>query len=567
MSTVAATHGQRPARPQATRARSEHRVGPRGGARRRDRRRDHRPRDRFPERTGDATLVAGYIAFAIFFLVGIGPFNFPVRWGLGRPDTTHEEELELAGKDEGVWRYFRFCTDHKVVGVQYLITVLVLFLVGGLASWMIRLEQAQSGAKVFTPGTYNTIVGMHGIIMIATTIIMLSAPFGNFIVPIMIGAKDMAFPRLNALSYWMLFPAVPILLSAIVLGGFPTGWTGYAPLADQAALGMDAYCITIILVGLSIALGAINIACTVVTMRAPGMTWTRLPIFVWSTLFSTALGLVVFPAFMVAVVLTLLDRVFGTGFYQASLGGNNWAYEQLFWFMGHPEVYVIVLPAIGAICEIVPVFTRKPLFGYKMVVGGMAAIFVHQHGRVDAPPVLVGGEHGAGHADHAQHRDHLDPDGPGLLRADRDDLARANPVRHADDVRDRVHRELPGRRRHRPVPGGRPDRHDLPRRHVHARALPLHARGHRRVRLPRRPLLLVPEGVRAPARRAAGEDPVLAAGDRLRRHVHAAVLRRAPGRAALAGIHRAGVRHGEQDLEPVRDPDRRLGRRARATTS
>jgi cytochrome c oxidase subunit 1 len=329
-----------------------------------------------PMRTGDTTLVAAYVAFAIFFLVGMGAFNFPVSWGLGRPDTTQEEEEALAGKGEGVWRYFRFCTDHKVVGVQYLITVLVLFLVGGLASFMIRLEQAQSGAKVFTPGTYNTIVGLHGIIMIATTIIMLSAPFGNFIVPIMIGARDMAFPRLNALSFWMLFPAVPILLSSIVLGGFPTGWTGYAPLADQAALGMDAYCITIVLVGLSIALGAINIAATVITMRAPGMTWTRLPIFVWSTLFSTALGLVVFPAFMVAVVLTLLDRVFGTGFYEASLGGNNWAYEQLFWFMGHPEVYVIVLPAVGAICEIVPVFTRKPLFGYKMVVAAMAAIFV-----------------------------------------------------------------------------------------------------------------------------------------------------------------------------------------------
>jgi cytochrome c oxidase subunit 1 len=329
-----------------------------------------------PMRTGDTALVAGYIAFVIFFLIGIGAFNFPVTWGLGRPDTTHEEEEALAGKGEGVWRYFRFCTDHKVVGVQYLITVLVLFLVGGLASWMIRLEQAQSGAKAFTPGTYNTIVGLHGIIMIATTIIMLSAPFGNYIMPIMIGAKDMAFPRLNALSFWMLFPAVPILLSSIVLGGFPTGWTGYSPLADQAVLGMDAYCVTIVLVGVSIALGAINVAATVITMRAPGMTWTRLPIFVWSTLFSTLLGLIVFPAFMVAVALTLVDRVFGTGFYQASLGGNNWAYEQLFWFMGHPEVYVIVLPAIGAICEIVPVFTRKPLFGYKMVVAAMAAIFV-----------------------------------------------------------------------------------------------------------------------------------------------------------------------------------------------
>jgi len=253
---------------------------------------------------------------------------------------------------------------------------LVLFAVGGLASWMIRLEQAQSGAKVFTPATYNTIVGMHGLVMIAATIIMLTAVFGNYIVPIMIGANDMAFPRLNALSYWTLFSAVPVLLSSIVLGGFPTGWTGYSPLADQAALGMDAYCFTIVIFALSIAMGAINMFVTVLTMRAPGMTWTRLPIFVWSSVLSTLLGLAVFPAFMAAVVLTLLDRVFGTSFYMASLGGNNFAYEQLFWFMGHPEVYVILLPAIGAVCEVVTVFARKPLFGYKLVLGGELGIFV-----------------------------------------------------------------------------------------------------------------------------------------------------------------------------------------------
>ncbi len=329
-----------------------------------------------PLRDGDATLVAGYVAFAIFFLVGIGAFNFPVRWGLGGPDTSHEEELENAGRDEGIWRYFRFCTDHKVVGVQYLITVLVLFLVGGVASWMIRLEQAQSGAKVFTPATYNTIVGMHGIIMIATTIIMLTATFGNYIFPIMIGANDMAFPRLNALSFWTLFPAVPILLSAIVLGGFSTGWTGYAPLADQAALGMYAYCVTIVLFALSIAFGAVNIFVTVLTMRAPGLSLTRLPVFVWSTVLSTLLGLLVFPAFTAAVLFTLLDRCFGTAFYEASLGGNNFVYEQLFWFMGHPEVYVILLPAVGAICEVITVFARKPLWGYRLVVGGMIGIFV-----------------------------------------------------------------------------------------------------------------------------------------------------------------------------------------------
>ena len=327
-------------------------------------------------RRPDDTVTAAYVAWFVFFLIGIGAANYPLRWGLGGPETTHEEELELAGKDQGVWRYFRFCTDHKVVGIQYLVTVLVLFAVGGLASWMIRLEQARSGAKVFTPATYNTLVGMHGLVMIATTIIMLSAAFGNYFVPIMIGANDMAFPRLNALSFWMLFTAIPVLLSSILLGGFPTGWTGYSPLADQAALGMDAYCFTIIVFALSIAVGAMNMFVTVLKMRAPGLTWTRLPVFVWSSLLSTLLGLVVFPAFTAAVVLTLLDRVFGTSFYQAAYGGNNFVYEQLFWFMGHPEVYVILLPAVGAICEVVTVFARKPLFGYKLVVGAMIAIFV-----------------------------------------------------------------------------------------------------------------------------------------------------------------------------------------------
>jgi hypothetical protein len=138
---------------------------------------------------------------------------------------------------------------------------------------------------------------------------------------------------------------------------------------------MDAYCVTIVIFAISITLGAINMMATVMTMRAPGLTWSRLPVLVWGSVLSTLLGLLVFPAFMAAVVLTLLDRTVGTSFYQASLGGNNWAYEQLFWFMGHPEVYVILLPALGAVCEVVPVFTRKPLFGYKLVVGGMIGIF------------------------------------------------------------------------------------------------------------------------------------------------------------------------------------------------
>ena len=349
--------------------------------------------------------------------------------GPGRPDPTHEEELELAGQGQGAWRYFKFCTDHKVVGIQYLVTVFVLFLVGGAASWMIRLEQARSGAKVFTPAAYNTIVGMHGLVMIVTTIIMISAAFGNYFVPIMIGANDMAFPRLNALSYWTLFAAIPVLLSTLALGGFPTGWTGYAPLADQAAVGMDAYCVTIVLFALSIAFGAVNIFVTVLTMRAPGLSLTRLPVFVWSTVLSTLLGLLVFPAFTAAVLFTLLDRCFGTAFYQASLGGNNFVYEQLFWFMGHPEVYVILLPSVGGDMRGDHGLRAQAAVGVP--AGGRRHdrhLRAERHG-VDAPPVLVGREHPAGHPDHARHRADLDPHRADILRAGRHALARADPVR------------------------------------------------------------------------------------------------------------------------------------------
>ena len=158
----------------------------------------------------DAVVVAAYTGWTLLFFVGIGAFNGVARWGFASRDATPAEELQLAGQGQGLWRYFRFTTDHKVVGMQYLATVFVLFFVGSMGAFMIRLEQSTPGAIFFNPSTYNTIVGMHGIIMIATTIIMVSGPFGNFILPIMIGARDMAFPRLNALSYWLLFSAIPV---------------------------------------------------------------------------------------------------------------------------------------------------------------------------------------------------------------------------------------------------------------------------------------------------------------------------------------------------------------------
>ena len=325
----------------------------------------------------DAVSAAVYTAWVLFFMIGIGAFNGIFKWAYSRREPTPAEELQLAGKDQGLWRYFRFTTDHKVVGMQYLTTVFVLFFVGSMGAFMIRLEQSQPGAIFFNPATYNTIVGLHGMIMIATTIIMISGPFGNFILPIMIGARDMAFPRLNALSYWLLFTAIPVFLSTLALGGFPTGWTGYAPLAVQELTpGMDSYCFLILIFATSTTVAAVNILTTVMVLRTRGMTWGRLPILVWGVVLSVVLSLTAFPSFIVSQVLVMMDRIFQTSFFLAASGGSNWLYEHLFWFMGHPEVYVIALPAMAVAAEVTAVFTRKPVFGYRLLVSGLVGISV-----------------------------------------------------------------------------------------------------------------------------------------------------------------------------------------------
>jgi cytochrome c oxidase subunit 1 len=325
----------------------------------------------------DAVVAAVFTGWVLFFFIGIGAFNGIFKWAFSRREPTPAEELQLAGKDQGLWRYFRFTTDHKVVGMQYLATVFVLFFFGSIGAFMIRLEQSTPGAIFFNPSTYNTIVGMHGILMIATTIIMVSGPFGNFILPIMIGARDMAFPRLNALSYWLLFTAIPIFLSTLFLGGFQTGWTGYAPLAVQGLTpGMDAYCFMILVFATSTTLASMNILTTVIVMRTKGMTWGRLPILVWGVVLSVILSLTAFPSFIVSQIMVMMDRIFQTSFFLAASGGSNWLYQHLFWFMGHPEVYVISLPAMAVAAEVAVVFTRKAVFGYRFLVSGLVGISV-----------------------------------------------------------------------------------------------------------------------------------------------------------------------------------------------
>jgi len=197
---------------------------------------------------------------------------------------------------------------------------------------------------------------------------MVTGPFGNFVVPLMIGARDMAFPRLNALSLWLLVSLIPVLYSAAFLGGIPTGWSGYAPLADQGPAGVDSYLVAIVIFAISSAVAGANILTTVLTMRARGMGWNRTPIFVYGVAASVSLAIPAFPMFMAAEVLLGIDRGMGGNFYVASGGGQPWLYENLFWLMGHPEVYVILIPAVAALMELTTVFARKPLFSFNVAV-------------------------------------------------------------------------------------------------------------------------------------------------------------------------------------------------------
>lgn len=321
----------------------------------------------------DRVWIITMAMWAIGFMTGIGAFVGPFRWVMGK-DQKFEDQMYLAGKNQGVSRYFKFTTDHKVVGIQYLIVTMLLFFVGGVLAMLIRTDLISKNSEIFGPQTYNAVVGLHGIVMIIATIIMVTGPFGNFVVPIMIGARDMAFPRLNALSLWLVASVVPILLSAVFLGGIPTGWSAYEPLASQAPPGMDSYIMTIIIFAISSGVAGSNIVTTVLKMRARGMTWNRTPIFVYGVVASVGLAIPAFPTFMAAQVISGVDRTTGTVFFDTAAGGNDWLYTNLFWLMGHPEVYVILIPAMAAMMEYLPVFVRKPLFNFNAAVIGIAGI-------------------------------------------------------------------------------------------------------------------------------------------------------------------------------------------------
>ena len=321
----------------------------------------------------DMVVTVTMASWVLGFNIGMGTLNAPIRWLLGH-DQTHEDELYAAGVGQGKARYWKFCTDHKVVGTQYLVLVMILFGVGGTLAMMIRTQLLTPHSSFLNPGTYNAIVTIHGMCMIIATIIMVTGPFTNFVMPIMIGAKDMAFPRLNAMSFWIVASAVPPLLATFVLGGVNAGWTTYAPLSVQAPAAMDAFAICIITFVISVTVAGVNTITTIFTMRAKGMTMGRLPIFTWGSLIGSALGLYAMPAFLILMTVMITDRAVGTSFYVAAQGGSGWLYENFFWTMGHPEVYVILLPPVAAMLEVAVSFARKPLFGYKITIGAFVAV-------------------------------------------------------------------------------------------------------------------------------------------------------------------------------------------------
>src|SRR5437588_7333782 len=271
-------------------------------------------------------------------------------------------------------------TDHKRIGILYIGTAFVFFMVGGLLAEMVRTQLYNHNSKLFTFARYDQLFTMHALIMIFLFVMPVTVGLANYILVLQLGAADMAFPRVNAFSYWLFLVGGLTLLSAFAFHPGEPGWTLYAPLSEHltpgstAGSGTDMIDMGLLLLGLSSLLGSINFLVTIFKLRAPGMTVFRLPIFVWTFLVTQLLLLLSMPAFTAALAALLIDRNFGGHFFDPSSGGNAILWQHMFWFFGHPEVYILILPSMGIISEVLPVFSRKPLFGYKAFVFATLAI-------------------------------------------------------------------------------------------------------------------------------------------------------------------------------------------------
>jgi len=315
----------------------------------------------------DLELVTGSLVGTVGWLAGVGVWEVWARGWFGLPLRPWPEE-------EGVARYFRFTTDHKVIGIQYLVTFLGLLFLGGALAMLMRWELMRPGMQLLTMNGFNQVMSLHGILMIAVAVAVFLGGLGNYCVPLMIGAHDMAFPRVNALSYWLTPPVAILLLASLLVGGWDSGWTAYPPLSEVNAPGQVLMMVAVVLFGLSSILGGINFLVTIARMRAPGLTWSRLPIFVWSVFAASLLSFVVTQYLAASLLMALLDRVAGMSYFHFARGGTPVVYQQLFWFYSHPAVYIMILPAFGAALEVLTHFARTPLYAYRWVVGAFLGI-------------------------------------------------------------------------------------------------------------------------------------------------------------------------------------------------
>jgi cytochrome c oxidase subunit 1 len=321
------------------------------------------------------TTVSFLTMMPLGFLAGIGAFDYWASYAIGRPTPEHEDHSSHGAKS---WRdYFRVNTDHKVIGVQYVVTTFVFFVIGGLMAMLMRAELAQPGTQYLNPQAFNDVVSAHAGLMIFLFIIPSFAGLANFVVPLMLGAPDMAFPRLNALSYWLLpIAGVTFLAGFFAPGGFGCGWTNYPPCSTSAPWGNIFFSMGVQWAGASSIMTALNFLVTIITMRAPGMTFWRMPLLVWANFTTSMLVVVATPFIAGSQFFVMFDRVMHTHFFDPSHGGYVLGYQHIFWFYSHPAVYIMMLPGFGIMSEVIAVNARKPVFGYRLMALSLLAILV-----------------------------------------------------------------------------------------------------------------------------------------------------------------------------------------------
>jgi len=321
-------------------------------------------------------IVAWTIIVPLAFLAGLGGFDYWAYWISGRPSRPEDHSSHGARS----WKdYFRVNTDHKVIGIQYLVTTILFFGAAGLMAMFMRAELARPGMQYVDTNTFNGLFSVHASLMIFLFIIPAFAGLGNYVIPLMIGAPDMAFPRLNALSFWLLPIAGLIMMSSYLVpdgGAFAAGWTNYVPLAVQQPDGNLMFQMGVQWAGASSIMTALNFLVTIITMRAPGMSFWRMPLLVWANFATSTLVVLATPFVAGSQFFIMFDRVLHTNFFNPELGGDVIAYQHIFWFYSHPAVYIMMLPGFGIASEVISVFARKPIFGYRLMALSLMAILI-----------------------------------------------------------------------------------------------------------------------------------------------------------------------------------------------